>query len=39
LNGDREKALMSGCNDYLAKPIQRETLADLVHQYLKKKED
>jgi CheY-like chemotaxis protein len=30
---DRNKCLEAGCDDYAAKPIDREKLVDLVHRY------
>ena len=30
--GEREKALESGCNEYISKPINRELLIDLIKQ-------
>lgn len=33
LSGDREKAIDSGCNDYLAKPIGKNALVSLLHKY------
>lgn len=33
LSGDREKAIDSGCNDYLAKPISKNALVSLLHKY------
>ena len=36
LEGDGEKAILAGCNDYLSKPIQRERLTDLMQKYFKK---
>lgn len=33
LTGDRENALDAGCNDYLAKPIKRETLLKTISRY------
>jgi CheY-like chemotaxis protein len=33
--GDREKALESGCDAYIAKPIKQEELLDLVMKYKK----
>ncbi len=35
LEGDRQKALEAGCNDYLAKPISIESLNELIVDYLK----
>jgi|GEM_PF-1603831 hypothetical protein len=32
MEGDREKALAAGCNDYISKPIKRDLLVDLIHQ-------
>ncbi|MBN1198766.1 MAG: PAS domain-containing protein [Bacteroidales bacterium] len=31
LTGDREKALAAGCNDYIAKPIEKESLLKIIH--------
>jgi hypothetical protein len=36
LAGDREKAIASGCNDYIEKPINRLQLKGLVNKYLSK---
>lgn len=33
LTGDREKALESGCNDYITKPIKSDTLLELLQKY------
>ena len=33
LSGDREKALESGCNDYISKPINKEELQLLLRKY------
>jgi CheY-like chemotaxis protein len=33
LFGDREKAIESGCNDYIAKPILKEELLALIQKY------
>ena len=33
LTGDREKALESGCNDYITKPIKRDALLELLQKY------
>lgn len=35
LTGDREKAMMSGCNEYLTKPINKDQLFDLINGYLR----
>lgn len=34
LVGDREKALTSGCNEQITKPIDKESLKNLIHKYL-----
>lgn len=34
LNGDREIAINAGCNDYISKPINQQTLVDLIYQHL-----
>jgi len=31
-----EKAIAAGCNDYIAKPINKEELAGLILKYFKK---
>ncbi len=36
LSGDREKAIEAGCNDYIAKPINKAKLLLLVQKYFKK---
>jgi len=36
LSGDREKAIEAGCNDYIAKPINKAELLSLVQKYFKK---
>lgn len=33
LSGDREKAIESGCNDYIAKPINKNELQTLIRKY------
>ena len=33
LAGDREKALAAGCNDYIAKPFNRKSFAELLKKY------
>lgn len=35
LEGDREKALAAGCNDYISKPIVKEELYALIVKYFK----
>jgi len=37
LSGDKEKAISSGCNDYLAKPIRKDELLGLMQKYFNKK--
>ena len=34
LSGDREKALEADCNDYIAKPIKKNQLKDMIKKYL-----
>jgi YesN/AraC family two-component response regulator len=38
IEGDREKCLASGMNNYLAKPVRALTLKALLESYLKKEE-
>lgn len=33
LSDDREKAIAAGCNDYIAKPINKVALVELIHKY------
>lgn len=33
LQGDRERCLDAGCDDYFTKPITRQTLLEIVHRY------
>ena len=33
LSGDRERALESGCNDYISKPIKKTELNALIQKY------
>jgi hypothetical protein len=35
LSGDREKAIAAGCNDYIAKPINKTELLALIQKYFK----
>lgn len=35
LSGNREKAIAAGCNDYIAKPINRAELLALIQKYFK----
>jgi signal transduction histidine kinase/ActR/RegA family two-component response regulator len=34
LNGDRERSIEAGCNDYLSKPIVRGTLENMIRKHL-----
>jgi len=36
LTGDREKSLESGCNDYIAKPINKNEFLEIVNKYFGK---
>ncbi|SEH05420.1 Autoinducer 2 sensor kinase/phosphatase LuxQ [Candidatus Venteria ishoeyi] len=36
LEGDREKAIAAGCDDYIAKPINKVELLTLIHKYFNK---
>ena len=35
LNGDKEKALEAGCNDYILKPINQALLKELINKHFK----
>jgi len=35
MNCDSQKCLAAGCDAYMAKPIEKAKLLDLVHQHLK----
>ncbi|MFA5419515.1 MAG: ATP-binding protein, partial [Bacteroidales bacterium] len=37
LSGDREKAIEAGCNDYIAKPINKDELLSIIQKYFNKK--
>ena len=37
LAGDREKAISAGCDDYIAKPIKKDELLELLRKYFKTK--
>jgi CheY-like chemotaxis protein len=34
MSGDRDKILKAGCDDYLAKPIEKEQLFEMIEKYL-----
>jgi len=34
--GEKEKAIQSGCNEYLAKPIKRDDLIKMINDFIKK---
>jgi len=36
MEGDKEKAIAVGCNDYISKPIKIEELEKLIVKYMKK---
>jgi len=36
LSGDRKKAIEAGCNDYMAKPINKDELLSLIQKYFEK---
>lgn len=35
MKGDREKAIEAGCNDYIAKPLKKDSLLAVVTKYIK----
>ncbi len=37
LQGDREKALEAGCDDYITKPVRKEEMLELIDRHLSKK--
>ncbi len=38
MKGDRERLIASGMDDYLAKPINKESLISVIEKYMKRKE-
>lgn len=36
LSGDKEKAIVAGCNDYISKPIKKDELLSLIQKYFGK---
>jgi CheY-like chemotaxis protein/HPt (histidine-containing phosphotransfer) domain-containing protein len=38
MSTDRDKCLISGCNDYMSKPVQRQALLGLVSKFFTRKE-
>jgi PAS domain S-box-containing protein len=36
LEGDREKAIAAGCNDYISKPIKKDELGNLIQKHFRK---
>jgi len=36
LEGDKEKTIAAGCDDYISKPIEADELKQLIVKYLKK---
>ena len=36
LSGDRENAIVAGCNNYISKPINKDELISLIQKYFKK---
>jgi YesN/AraC family two-component response regulator len=38
MEGDRQKCLDAGCDDYLSKPVNKGKLSELLGKYLKRQE-
>ena len=38
IEGDKQKAIAAGCNDYLPKPIKADKLKLMINKYVKKYE-
>jgi len=34
MSGDKEKIIMVGCDDYIAKPIQEDLLFEIINKYI-----
>ena len=39
MNGDKERCLQAGMNDYLSKPVQMKELDDLILKHIHKSKD
>ncbi|MGE5381951.1 MAG: hybrid sensor histidine kinase/response regulator, partial [Omnitrophica WOR_2 bacterium] len=35
-SNDREKAILSGCNDYISKPVKKEAFLEIINKYTRK---
>jgi CheY-like chemotaxis protein len=38
MKGDREMCIEAGMNDYITKPIKRETVFEMIHKFVLQKE-